>query len=164
MYLLNVSFNVSFDVSIHGKVCHHGFLRTQKEPSSEVLQVPSPPRYCNGIPLYLLHPRYKWIFGIYMRYIASFYVRCRDFKGLWHTTVLKYTSRKTMMMGVQLEACTLENAWRFCKTRMANNSWSSIGSPGMRTMGSTRFPMYPRLNWPQTHTQNHTAPCPLRPF
>ncbi len=32
-----------------------------------------------------------------------------------------------MMMELKKKACTLENVWRFCKTRRENNSWSSNG-------------------------------------
>ena len=39
--------------------------------------------------------------------------------------------------GTSKKAFTLENVWPFCKTRRENNSWSSNGLPGMRTMGLT---------------------------
>ena len=66
--------------------------------------------------------------------------------------------------GTSKKACTLENAWRFCKTQRENNSWSSNGLPGMRIMGLTRSPKYRLLNWPQRDTQNHSVPCLLTPL
>ncbi len=150
--------------SIHGKACPDGFQRLQKEPSSEALPMLSQQIYYNGLHLYLLQPSWKWVLELYMKYRPFFFVQCRDIKVLWHTTVLKYGSTRKSTREPQGRACTLENAWCFCKTRRANNSLSSNGSPGVRKTALTRFQRYLPLNWSQRQIRSHTAPCLSRPF
>ena len=151
-------------ISLRGTACPSGVQRKQKEPYSEASTMPWQQKFYNWFHRSSLPPSYKWILGIYMRYILSFYVQCPDFKESWHKTVLKYWSMKTMMMELQKKACTLENAWRFCKTQTENNSWSYNGLSGMRIMGLTWSQKYRLLNWPQRDTQSHSAPCLLTPF
>ena len=66
--------------------------------------------------------------------------------------------------GATIKECILGNAWCFCKTRRANNSWSSNGSTGMRLTALTRFRNYLHLNWHLKHTRSHSAPCLSRPL
>ena len=90
---------------------------------------------------------------------VSFYVQCRDIKESWHKTVLKYWSMKTMMMELQKKACTLENAWRFCKTQTENNSWSYNGlSVRHEDNGFDLIPKVPSFKLaPEGHTKSFST-------